>query len=58
MSDVATAALLLRLPEPLKEWLRERAVHNNRSMTAEVKFILKSVQAEDPPSLIYETDKS
>jgi len=50
MSDATTAALLLRLPETLKEWLRERASGNDRSMTAEVKAILKSVQADEAPT--------
>lgn len=48
MSDTTTAALLLRLPKTLKEWLRERASGNDRSMTAEVKAILKATQQSAP----------
>lgn len=48
MRDTNTAALLLRLPAGLKQWLRLRAIENDRSMTAEVNAILKATQQTAP----------
>ncbi|MCC5963786.1 MAG: Arc family DNA-binding protein [Rhodobacteraceae bacterium] len=48
MRDTNTAALLLRLPAGLKQWLRLRAHENDRTMTAEVNAILKATQQSAP----------
>lgn len=39
--------LKIRLPEHMKEWLASRATENDRSMTAEVNRILKTVQKSE-----------
>lgn len=47
MSDATHAALLLRLPVAIKDWLRNRATINERSMSSEVKAILKAARESE-----------
>lgn len=47
MNKITDAPLLLRMPMPMKAWLKDRADANDRSMTAELKQIIKAAQLAD-----------
>ena len=36
--------VVVRLPEPLKEWLKAQAIHNRRSQNAEIVFRLEQAK--------------
>ncbi len=51
MTKITEAPLLLRIPMPMKAWLKDRADANDRSMTAELKQIIKAVQNSEQGSV-------
>ncbi len=48
MQETADTTIILRLPRTMKEWLRDRAISNDRNMTAELRQMIKaSMEAGD-----------
>jgi hypothetical protein len=42
MQETADTTIILRLPRTMKEWLKDRAVSNDRNMTAELRHMIKA----------------